>query len=127
MLPDAVIISVVNTCVGALLAVVLRWMSNRAARHAREAKAAAEEASKAVSRKLDVIEQTGEKTHQLVNSAMTQQLKISAILARRVAALSGHADDEVVAKAAEAAYKANLEAQPKPERESGKVFHGQKD
>ena len=50
------------------------------------------------------IEDTGKKTHILVNSNMSEQLKISALALRRVADLTGDQNDVMVAEAAESAY-----------------------
>lgn len=47
------------------------------------------------------IADTGEKTHILVNSSFSAQLKISALALRRIADLTKHPDDEDAAKVAE--------------------------
>jgi hypothetical protein len=53
--------------------------------------------------KLDVIKVVADKTHDLVNGAMSAQLKISAVALRRVADLSKHESDTTAADLAERA------------------------
>jgi hypothetical protein len=129
-----------NTAIGAVVAITLKWMSGKAAKDAREAKAAALEVAKVVQvvkedlkesgtatvEKLASIEATGEKVHTLVNSNLTNLLRLYAVSTRRTADLSGHADDETIARIADEAWKANKDSQPAPKRTAGNVFHGQK-
>lgn len=142
MLSDTLITALFNTAIAGAVTVCLAFINKKAAR---KVVAAAEGAAQKVASKVEAvakdlkegdvataqelvsIRETGEKTHDIVNSERTQMLKFSSILARRVANLSGHAEDDVVAKAAEELYRKNLDAQPKPERKAGNVFHGQKD
>lgn len=48
--------------------------------------------------------ETGEKIHELVNSAMTLQLKVNAVALRRIAELTNNSDDIAVAALAEKSY-----------------------
>lgn len=57
--------------------------------------------------KLDRIEKTTESVHTLVNSNMGVALKVSMVALRRVADLTGHADDRAAADLAEKAFSAH--------------------
>lgn len=71
-------------------AVVQQLAVNRARKEVEKIKATAEKSTV----KLDTI-------HTLVNSAMSDQKRIAAVLARRVALLTGSKEDEVIASEAE--------------------------
>lgn len=119
-----------NAVIAGCVTIALAWIQSRAASKVAQKVEGVKEDLKAgdavVAQELVTIRETGEKTHSIVNSERTQMLRFSAILARRVATLSGHADDDTVAKAAEELLRKNLDAQPKA-RTAGNVFHGQKE
>lgn len=60
--------------------------------------------------------QTGEAVHTLVNSKMLNQLQISAVALRRLAAMTGHPDDERAAILAEVAYREQRDRQDNLDR-----------
>lgn len=54
--------------------------------------------------KLTKVERTGDATHTLVNSAMSAQLRLNAVMARRLATLTSDPADHALAATAEAEY-----------------------
>lgn len=60
---------------------------------------------------LTAIADVGNKTHTLVNNAMAVQLKLNAVIARRLAGMTANAADLAAASAAEALYAEHMAKQ----------------
>jgi hypothetical protein len=65
----------------------------------------------AAEKKLENLAITTDSTHDLVNGAMTVQLKISAVALRRIADITRHPDDEAAAVLAETSFREHEEEQ----------------
>jgi hypothetical protein len=108
---------------GAIVSIILGWMQYRTKRSVdKAAKKADEHADRTADRvekmqdsvtrkdekveaKLQSLEKVGKETHSLVNGALGVQLKITSILARRLAEMPGAtAEDQEAARVAEEKY-----------------------
>ncbi len=108
------LLSLLSTLISGIIAYYLRALNIQAeqtARAAEQAVVATEKVATVLAVNtadttvaLNEIRHTGNATHLLVNSAMSRQLKISAIALRRVAELTGHPDDVEAARLAEISY-----------------------
>lgn len=67
----------------------------------------------ATNQRLDGIADVGHKTHTLVNNAMGVQLKLNAVIARRLSNMTHEAGDVEAAIAAEALYAEHMAKQAK--------------
>ena len=77
-----------------------------------EVKTALVEKGEERDKKLDAIAETGDKTHKLVNSAMTVQLKLNAVMSRRLADVTKTTEDEKAAELAESMLATHEANQP---------------
>jgi len=84
------------------VAVLQQWNAYQTRQHAKEVAAKLELVNVSKDRKLADI-------HQLVNSGMTEQLKLNAVMARRIANATGTIDDVVAATSAEERYHIHLQ------------------
>ena len=84
------------------VAVLQQWSAYQRRQHDKEVAAKLELVNISKDRKLADI-------HQLVNSGMTEQLKLNAVMARRIANATGAVDDIVAATSAEERYNIHLQ------------------
>lgn len=81
------------------------------AQKAEEVKATLEVHTAVTDARLSELKSVAHETHTLVNSNMGVQLKLNAAVTRRLAGLTGHADDLAAADLAEQMYQEHLKKQ----------------
>ena len=94
-----------------VVADTLSTISSAAAEKVAEVKSTLDKGNDITARKLEDLSTLAHSTHQLVNSAMSNQLKITAIALGRIATMTGDPKDQDTAKLAENAYQEHLSKQ----------------
>jgi hypothetical protein len=96
-----------------VLATITAMTGLLAARKVEAVKVTLATATSATKAQLDGIADVGHKTHTLVNNAMGVQLKLNAVISRRLAGMTGESADIEAAKAAESLYAEHMAKQAK--------------
>lgn len=112
---ESVILGLISSIAGIVTAVIsgmlayylarLKHDSEQAALAVKEVAATLKVTTKETDDKLEDIQKTGNAVHVLVNSAMSSQLRVSAVALRRIADLTKHPDDAAAADLAENAHR----------------------
>jgi hypothetical protein len=94
-----------NAVIAGVVTLVLARMAHLAAGKAEQVRLELARVTRATTEKLDGIATVGKKTHTLVNSNMSIQLKISMVALRRLADITKHPDDVAAASFADKNYR----------------------